>query len=280
MTDTQNVLSSVDNLIIMEIAKDMSRGDMPIVRSYFTHRASDIADFPAYVKSLILNDAVPPISVGDPGPGAPPSKPDSNLSIKIQPGDNLYLIRMTNDKDTGNLDSRTKWGGGAPPISFFPENIYGNTKPIKHVGLYHVDGSQVKFVPEGAIPARLDDVPDKAWLAFRCDIADMYKLWQDLNYDPARPFMIPFRFNLFDRQTKTPIWNVDHALGDHDDHDDHDHEAREAHLKLFTHGGKHPNDLIKLLGLGAAGITRGRVHGGIHPNGLVEYFYGDPQVAP
>jgi hypothetical protein len=276
MTDTTSLLANVDHLIIMEIAKDKTRADMPIVRSYVVKHADEIADFPAYIDSLILKDAAPPESIGDPGPGAPPSKPASNLSVKVENGNNLYLIRLTNGSDYEHIDTRAKWGAGSPPISFLPENVYGNAKPIKHVGLYYADGRHVRFIPEGAIPARLDDVPDNTWLAFRCDIADMRKLWAALGYDATKPFLIPFRYNLFDRRQKTPIWNVDHShLTGFDDHDDHDAKAT-ATKYIETHGGKHPNDLISLYGLGPLAIYRGRVHGGIHPNSLVEFFYGDP----
>lgn len=285
MTDIQNLIAGIDHIIGYEIGKDMTRDDMAVVRSYFIRHADELDDVKAFIEGLIIEDAFPLDSRGDPGPGAPPSKPGANLSIKVEDGKNLYLIRLTGANDGPNLDTRAKWGPGGPPLGFVPENVYGNDKPLKQVRLAVEDQGQVRYVPEAAIPSRIDDVPNGAWVVMRCDFADMQKLWNDLGYDANHPFLIPFRFNLFDRETKTPVWNVDH---DHADSDGHDHAVSakgvlthggkhpNAGKGTMTHGGKHPNQDNGFLGLGAFHIKRGRTHGGIHPNGLIEYFYYVP----
>ena len=290
MTDTESLFAGIDHVIGYEIAKDYSRGDAAIVRSYFLYHLEEIGENPqAFVERLVSNDAMPADSIGSLGPGAPSSKPGSNLSIKIEDGNSLYLVRLANASDNLYFDTRAKWGPAGQPIGFLPETIHGGKNPLKQMGLFYRAGSSVKFVPSAAMPARLDDVPDQAWLAFRCDIADMRKFWRDIGYPADKPFIIPFRFNLFDRVTKTPVWNVDHVHPD-DDAAGFDHDADVGNKKVsthggkhpnfagkavMTHGGKHPNDVVGVIGYGYASIIRGRVHGGMHPNSPVEYFYGD-----
>lgn len=288
MTDIQDLFANgVDHIIGYEIGKDMTRDDMAIVRSYFIEHADEHNDPIAFVEGLILNDAFPITAQGDPGPGAPPTKPSSHLSIKVEDGKNLYLIRLTGASDGINFDTRAKWGPGNPPLSFLPENVHGGNKPLKQIRLAIAEAGRIRYIPETAIPARIDDLPDGAWILFRCDHADMADLWKRLGYNPKTPFLIPFRYNLFDRETKTPIWNVDHdhnAPGDDHDHADANKAVtthggkhpNDAGKGTMTHGGKHPNDAIKFLETGALSIKRGRTHGGIHPNTLVEYFYTDP----
>lgn len=292
MTEITNLVAGVDHIIGYEIAKDMTRADRAVVRSYFLSHAEEHENVSEFVESLILRDVFPLEAFGDPGPGAPVTKPDAQLSIKVEDGRNLYMIRLANEKDGPNHDTRAKWGAGGPPLGFLPENIYGANKPIKQMALALEAQGRVRYIPEAAIPARLPDVPNGAWILFRCDAADMKKFWSDLGYEADHDFIIPFRYNLFDRQQSTPIWNVDHSHGD----DDHDHDAASnkavaTHGGIhpggakgtLTHGGIHPKGLLGILTHGGIHpgvmprdpfmIVRGRTHGGIHPGSLVEYFY-------
>ncbi len=293
MTGLAELINGAVHIVGYEIAKDPTRMDMSYVRSYFVEHADELADVQAFVEELILKDEMPHSAFGDPGPGAPHEKPASNLSINILNGDNLYLIRLTNSSDSFSYDSQAKWGPASPPIGFMPENIYGASKPLRHVRLLYADEKGIKAIPENAIPARLDDIPENAWLCFRCDIDAMRKLWSDIGYGAGIPFLIPFRFNLFDRVHKTPVWNVGHSHhaavdADHDASHDADGGgmAKPGMMQTFTHGGIHPGNNPQLMTHGGihpgnphlmthGGIhpDRDRTHGGIHPGSLVEYFY-------
>lgn len=109
--------------------------------------------------------------------------------------------------------------------------------------------------------------------------------------DHATAFKVPFRFNLFDKHVKAPPWTFDdhryqpmhgivEHLNAHDDHDhDHDHENTESDdLKLFTHGGIHPDDAAKLFthgGIHPDDAGHGLTHGGIHPPGVASFVIAE-----
>lgn len=109
--------------------------------------------------------------------------------------------------------------------------------------------------------------------------------------DHNTAFKVPFMFNFVDKHVNAPPWTFDdhryelsHGIVEHftshrDDHhdDDHDHDHENppiAHLKLFTHGGIHPDDMPKLFahgGIHPDDAGHGRTHGGIHPPGVASF---------
>lgn len=104
-------------------------------------------------------------------------------------------------------------------------------------------------------------------------------------------FKVPFIFNLIDKHVGAPPWSFDdhryepdhgivehfssHASDQHDHDHDHDHgNLLDGNLKLFTHGGIHPDDMQKLFthgGIHPDNLNDDRTHGGIHPPGVASF---------
>lgn len=93
-------------------------------------------------------------------------------------------------------------------------------------------------------------------------------------------FKVPFVFNLIDKYVGAPPWTFDdhryepsHGIVEHISSHSHDHNHdREvtpiSNLKLFTHGGIHPEEMSSLFthgGIHPDDAGHGRTHGGIHP---------------
>lgn len=293
MSNINALLANVDHIVGYEFAKDATRGDMPITRSYFVLHPADIGKpdkVKAYVTNLIRQDRFPADSIGDPGPGSPIGKGNSTMSIKVLDGDNLYLVRLANGSDNPFYDTQAKWGPTTKPVSMIPETIHGDDpSPIKHLCIVHVENGQLRFTPGEHMPPKLTDIDDCAWLAFRCDIADMRKLWKKIGFNPEKQFVFPFRFNMFDRVYGTPVWNVaDHSHRNndraHDVHKEDQGDHFETHggihpdwlARTLTHGGIHPDNLIRIWTHGGIYPRRTLTHGGIHPDSMIDYLYGGP----
>jgi hypothetical protein len=108
-------------------------------------------------------------------------------------------------------------------------------------------------------------------------------------------FKVPFIFNLIDKHVGAPPWAFDdhryepnhgivehlvaHNADDHHDDQHHDHDNPPAgNLKLFTHGGIHPDDMAKLFthgGIHPDDASDGRTHGGIHPPGVASFVIAE-----
>lgn len=282
MVAAESLAGKVDLIVGYEIVKRPDLEDLPVVRSYFATKASDLANPDGFVDALILDDAMPEGSRGNPGPAGPRSNPSSTMSIKILPGNNLYLVRYANQSDGPGPDTRTKWGPGIAPISFLPDNIHGGKPPLRNLRLLYAENGKVKSLPAQNMPDSLKGVPDNAWLAFECDIADMRALWEASKFKAGTPFSIPFRYNLFDRQEETPVWAIEHDHDD-DDHDrDHDHDQTAADGGVAGGGelsaaaeGVRP--LVEIMRRAFPTITEDTIlltmtHGGIHPGMMVYQF--------
>lgn len=289
MTEQEERLTAgIDYIVGYEIVKRIDMEELPVVNRYFVVKVADLADPEAFVQRLILEDRMPDNSGSNPGQGVPPFSPSSSMSIRILEGNNLYLMRFANDKDGHDLDTQTKWGPGISPVSFLPDNIHGGNA-IKKVQLLCNDDGKVKAIPAASMPTKLDEVPDVAWLSFRCDITDMRKLWKVIGFDSKKKFAFPIRYNLFDSERKTPVWALDYV--DHDDHHErgHDHEDHRGHhsggsgKSMHAGAGEYAElaegvrPLLQIMGIPTEEISRDIVvfqmtHGGIHPSMMIYQF--------
>ncbi len=202
--------------------------------------------------------------------GKPGGHFDSSLDILGESGDNRYYFWL-------EAWSGTMFAPGEPPIvTIGKEGVF-----IRDIKIWEMRNG--KLVELMAVPATGQE---NMLVSFDFDL-DGAKASPTATAigvsDLATAFKVPFHFNLFDKHVKAPPWTFDdhryqpvHGLVEHlSAHDDHDHENPDsAALKLFTHGGIHPDDAAKLFthgGIHPDDAGHGRTHGGIHPPGVASF---------
>ncbi len=215
--------------------------------------------------------------------GKPGGHFDGSLDIVGEAGDNRYYFSI-------EPWSETIFAPGQPPIL-----------PIGDEGTF-IRNVKVWDVQTGKL-VELADVPstDQSAMLVSFDY-DLHAAKSGPTAkaieksDHATAFKVPFVFNLVDKRVGAPPWTFDdhryepshgivehitsheddHHDGDHN-HDDHKHDdenLRSNNLKLFTHGGIHPDDMASLFthgGIHPDDASRSRTHGGIHPPGVASF---------
>lgn len=184
-----------------------------------------------------------------------PGQKNTQLSVEIGAGSNLYLIGL--DQDT-----RAAFGPGPNPIMVLPHGF--GRELLTDIGLVYLDSSgETAFMPAKDIPLTFDQVPLGAMLSFTCDRAKLLKLWNSVMPEghDGPPINIPIYLNLYDTQTKAPVWTFQGAGRRVPEHSD-------ANKHVETHGGIHPS--ANPHNEGSAGFT---THGGIHPGTPSQLLY-------
>ncbi len=212
--------------------------------------------------------------------GKPGGHFDSPLDIVGEAGSNLYYFWL-------EPWSATTFAPGEPPILPIGEaSIY-----LRDIKIWKIDNS--KLVETAMVPA---DDQDNLLVSFTFDL-DAAKNSETANKirrsDHATAFKLPFMFNLVDQTVGAPPWAFDdhryqptqgisEHVNDHNHHDhDHDHgneKSSGAGLKLFTHGGIHPDTAAKLFthgGVNRDSPVNDRTHGGIHPPGVASFVIAE-----
>lgn len=181
-----------------------------------------------------------------------PNQKHSELSVKINDGNNLYLIKL-------DPETRAVFAAGTVPIMVLPPELGSGI--LENISLAYVEADELRLLPAANIAAS-EAVPPQAMLAFTCDRAKMEQVWASAmpqgHTDIA--VKIPFYLNLYDAVTKKPVWTfgaprcpfrpaaLDHRLvethgGIHPSGDPHGDD----HVHIVTHGGIHPSTPSQLL---------------------------------
>ena len=198
------------------------------------------------VEDIVAGFVTDPTS-GEADPQPAPHR--SSLSVPVQPGNNLYLIKLDGS-------ARAAFGPGPNPIMVLPPKL--GDELLGDIQLIFDNGGTTKFLAAGAIPNTFNEVPEKAVLAFTCDRTKLEQVWKSVMPEDHKdmPVAIPFYLNLYDTKTGAPVW----AFLSHGRRAaDHQHNTKHPE----THGGIHPS----------YGPIHFVTHGGIHPGSPSQTLY-------
>ncbi len=189
--------------------------------------------------------------------GQMPGQLHTEISIKAEPGTNLYLIAL-------DPSTQTRFGPGRYPIQLLPLDY--TELFLQDVGLIYVDGAGTElFVAAADIPANYGSIPASAMLAFTLNRAALETAWTlgvtnsgHIDYS----MKIPFFLNLYDCVSGRPVW----AYGDPSVAIST--STNQSQLKV----AKPVKSQAKAAQAGG-GLPTPMVHGGIHPNRPTQFLY-------
>ena len=241
-----NFPNNIAEIHAYEIAKDHNNADHPFIRAYRKETVAGTGggDPGAKAKALIAGG---PLQSNAPLPLRPDALPKSRTPLKLWPGRNLYLIRLTDENDGMAFNTRAKFGPEDPPIDLLPSRKQGRANLFRSVGVYFVRNDTLLHHPGNAMPNDLADVESDGWLGFICNFDDSNRISRMLFEQEPGLFALPIYLNLYDKVDQRPVWATNHG---------HDNSS----LTIESHQ-EHGKPLV---------------HGGIHPGGVGEYVYGGP----
>lgn len=183
--------------------------------------------------------------------GGKPNNDHTEMSIELVDCKTAYVIAF-------DPLVQTVFGPGGAPITLLPPSL--SKDYLADVGLVYLDASgEPAFKAANDITDKYSDLPANAALIFTCDRAGLVQAWKDAFKGHAHPpqLAIPFYLNLYDSESKLPVWASKVPP--------HDHDESETANNFETHGGIHP--AVKN---SKPGIT---THGGIHPSSNVQVLF-------
>lgn len=228
---------SVANVIFREIGKSANKDDAV----YQGNEVTQVRPGQS-VASIVAGHAKKSSPAGG---GHWPNQKNTQLSIEVTAGNNLYLVK---------LDPATRAAFGPNPIMILPCGFASDL--LADIGLVYLNSAdQPIFLPAHDIRNHPVDLRRDAMLSFTCDRAKLEELWKSVmpSGHQGIPVSIPFYLNLYDTATNAPVWTfqpyskplhhhpdpskqVETHGGIHPSHDPHGDEP----IHFVTHGGIHP----------------------------------------
>jgi hypothetical protein len=232
----------------------MGVAERPVYLRYWQQQVESIDAGIAFVRSQAnagrvpgrMNRPLPPVARHDHEHGVDHNHAhpalmfeDQDLSISIEPGNNLYAIRLV----------------GSEEQDFYGRAMFAD-RPIELEGVSAAllpqifSGLSIDLTDGGSRNTR-GDATARSWLTFSCDRSTLAAAVSNA-VSPNVPvhsghFQVPFHFNLIDRVTMMPVW-----------------------MNAVRTTGHHTGSRSSSLNGGRKGILE---HGGFHPDFVRSYLY-------
>lgn len=146
---------------------------------------------------------------------------ENDLSFELYSEKALYAIKFASHSQK-NGDG-VRFGPGMAPITFIGSKEFFGFDVISNVRLFYKSADEKIYAIDAVdIPKKYDEMPENSWAVFECDTGpciSMIRENRSKSYSKvshSHSIKIPFYLNIYDEESKFPIWYGEGISTKHD----------------------------------------------------------------